>query len=261
MSSKNIFWWIGGALALALLIAGAGLVFHTLPAPQTKQTSQIATTSVYAESKKIEQTDEISKINIEYPFIVGVSQSVNDQIQTLLQNRIADFRKIAQENEQARIDTNKTLPQNEQRPARPAPDAFWYELDITYATGTINPQTVSVVFFADEYSGGAHGNKSFIPFNYDITNNKQITLSDVFAEKPDYLQKISDFTYTDIVKQMNERGAGSPIDTQWIKTGTAPQVDNFATFTIGDNSITVYISPYQVAPYALGDFQVTMPTR
>ncbi len=260
MTPKNIWWWVGGAIAIVLLVVGAGLVFHPTSAPTVSQNISTASSSpVTVVTKKIEQTDDISRVDVSYPFITGISQDINNQIQALLQNRIADFKKIAHENEQARVETNARLPLSQQRPARPNPNDFWYELNITYATGTIDAKTASILFLVDEYSGGAHGNKSFIPFNYDIANNKPITLADVFLNVPDYLQKISDFVYADVLKQLTNQETGMQPDIEWVKAGTAPQTDNFSAFTINNNSITFYIPPYQVAPYALGDFQVEMP--
>jgi hypothetical protein len=252
MPQKHIWLPMIGAIAIVIVLVILGLTI-------TKPTVVPAPDLVRAETKVIQQDDGLSRVDIEYPYVIGVSEEVNNAIQTILENRVQEFKKIVFENEQARIETNKTLPQNYQRPAEPSPGQYWYNLYIRYQSGVIDAKTVSVVFFVDEYSGGAHGNKSFIPFNYDIVNKEQIILADVFSQKSDYLQYISDFTYTDIIRQMKERGIDDP-DAEWIKTGTAPIEDNFSSFIInGDNTITIFIPPYQVAAYALGEFDVVMP--
>ncbi len=255
MNQKNIWWWVGGAIIIIIVLVVVGLfISGTTTKPKVTPTPQITV------SKQVIQKDDgVSKVDIEYPLFEGAPQAINDKIQEILNARIQEFKKIAAENEQARIDTNKQLPASEQRPARPDATDSWYMLYIRYATGIVDTQKISAIFFIDEYSGGAHGNKSFIPFNYNNAQNKEITLADVFPNTPDYLQLISQFVYTDIVKQINAQDHSREPDMGWIQTGTAPLIDNFSNFTLGENSITFYIPPYQVAAYAYGDFQVTMP--
>ena len=256
MHQKNI--WFGGiAIALLIILVVVGFFVFRTAAP--KQESMAEKSEVTAVKRTIQMEDDISKIDIEYPQITNVSKRVNDDIQKIIDTRVTEFKKIARENEQARIDTNKQLPANEQRPARPDANDYWYSLYVRYSAGVMNAQKVSMVFFIDEYSGGAHGNKSFISYNYDLAQNKEIKLADLFPNEPDYLQRISAYAYADIAKQMKTNNPDMEVDLSWIKTGTEPQLDNFSNFTIGENSITLYIPPYQVAAYAYGDFQVTMP--
>lgn len=256
MNQKNIWWWVGGAILVVIMLIAVGLFVSQSITPPVSNTNP----SIVVTKQSMQKDDGVSKIDIEYPSISGVPQAINDKIQEILNNRIAEFKKTVTENEQARIDTNKQLSANEQRPAQPSPGESWYMLNITYFQGSITAQKVSVVFFVDEYSGGAHGNKSFIPFNYDIVQNKEIKLADVFSNTPQYLQHISEYAYTDILKQLNANASDVAIDTEWVKTGTEPKEDNFSNFTLGDdNSITFYIPQYQVAAYVYGDFQVTMP--
>jgi hypothetical protein len=252
--SKNVWWWVGGVLIIVGILVGVGLCAFQSISLSTQNRSQISVTT-----KNIQTNDGLSKLDIDYPFISGVPQSVNDKIQEILTTHIDQFKKIVTENEQARIDTNKLLPLEQQRPAQPSPGESWYALYIRYTSGHISADTVSVIFFVDEYSGGAHGNKSFIPFNYDIVNNKELTLADVFAHEPNYLQRISRYAYEDITKQLEAKGFDVPLDTEWIQTGTAPTQENFSNFTLGESEITFYIPPYQVAAYAYGDFQVIVP--
>ncbi|MFA7201817.1 MAG: DUF3298 and DUF4163 domain-containing protein [Candidatus Paceibacterota bacterium] len=258
MNQKNIWWWIGGSVIAVIALVMAGLfISQTVPMPDKNPVNATVTTT----KQTIQKDDGMSKIDIEYPMISGVSQAINDTIQEVLNTRIEEFKKIVAENEQARIDTNKNLPVSEQRPVRPDPSDYWYSLYIRYNTGIITNQTISVVFFVDEYSGGAHGNKSFIPFNYDIVQDRTITLADVFIHDARYLNRISEYVYRDIVTQITALDPSQEPLMDWIQRGTDPQIDNFLNFTLGENTITFYIPPYQVAAYALGDFQVTMPLQ
>ena len=258
MNKKNIWFGVIAIVLLMVLVAVGFFVFQTA-AP--KQESTAEKSEITAVKQTIQMEDDISKIDIEYPQITNVPKGINDAIQKIIDARVTEFKKIARENEQARIDTNKQLPISEQRPARPDANDYWYSLYVRYSTGIINAQKVSIVFFIDEYSGGAHGNKSFISYNYDLVQNKEIKLADLFPNEPDYLQRISAYAYADIAKQMQTNNPDMEVDLSWIKTGTEPQLDNFSNFTIGENSITLYIPPYQVAAYAYGDFQVTMPIK
>jgi hypothetical protein len=44
-----------------------------------------------------------------------------------------------------------------------------------------------------------------------------------------------------------------------ISDGTAPDADNFGTFTFTPNTITIYFQQYQVGPYSIGMPTVTIP--
>ncbi|MDP3882811.1 MAG: RsiV family protein, partial [Candidatus Staskawiczbacteria bacterium] len=91
----------------------------------------------------------------------------------------------------------------------------------------------------------------------DLKNNKDIQLSDLFPGQPDYLQKISDFSIQNLAAQMQAKIGGT--DGAWIDQGANPSLENFSIFLINKDNIIFYFPEYQVAPYAAGSFQVTMP--
>lgn len=123
-----------------------------------------------------------------------------------------------------------------------------------------NSQIISVRFNISTYmSGAAH------PFNYvkglniDVSKGQKLTLDEIFSR--DYLNIISDLTRTKLL-QDRAKAQEDPLDQQqeqWIREGTEPRTENFSAFVLGAQDITIFFNPYQVAPYAAGIIDVSIP--
>ena len=46
-----------------------------------------------------------------------------------------------------------------------------------------------------------------------------------------------------------------------VEAGTAPEEENFSTFLLEEDGLTVYFNPYQVGPWAAGVVTVTLPLK
>ena len=115
-----------------------------------------------------------------------------------------------------------------------------------------------------DFKGGADGDSYFVPVNYDVKNNKDIALADVFAGKPNYLKEISAYCIADLKKQltaaMQDNGAWVSQNESEIESGAGPVAANYADFLINpDNTVTIYFAQDQVAFHAAGSFKVVVP--
>lgn len=124
------------------------------------------------------------------------------------------------------------------------------------------------------FTGGAHGNTSLIPLNFDLSTGTEILLADLRSfnraestiQKADWqawlvwLDKLSDRAYDLLLVELNKIEDFTP-DLEWVKNGVSPTEENFRTFTIKDNKITFTFSQYQVVPYAYGMPSITIPLK
>ncbi len=225
-------------LTAILLAVGVGFYYFNKSAP----------TKMFEISDQI-ISDKTSPfdISITYPKISGLDE-LNKEIKDTVESTLKDFKEISLENDSA-------IKENDPESYAKYPRSYY--LSISYEKGLIDENTASIILYVENFTGGAHGAHYPIAFNYDVKNKKDIKLSDLFLNQPDYLQKISDFCSADLKKQILERTQG--MDEGWILEGAGPKEENFSTFMINKNSITFYFSEYQVAAYALGSFEVVYP--
>ena len=235
---KNIF------ISLLIIIAAiVAIIFYLRPE------SLLKTEKLKIQDLKISYQEKPLKVDVTYPAIDGLDD-FNQKAKAIIEKEIADFKKNSLENDEA---VKKIDPEAYAKYPRE------YELLISYKTGQINQNIVSIVFEEYNFEGGAHGATLFIPLNYDVQNKKEIKLADLFSGQDDYLKKISDFCIADLTKQMTASGAIDMTDIGWINEGAGPKEENYSIFLINPKDIIFYFPQYQVAAYAAGDFQVTYP--
>ncbi|HLD70408.1 MAG TPA: DUF3298 and DUF4163 domain-containing protein [Negativicutes bacterium] len=225
----------------------AYLFFTSRPPAENQQQNQQKPQEIVIEDKKIIDHASPLTIEISYPFING-AEGFNQKVKSLVDAQLEGFKEFSLENDAA---VKETDPESYVKYPRA------YDLKISYENGEVTENMISILFSIYSFTGGAHGNGYFAAINWDIKNNKEITLADMFAGQPDYLKKVSDYAIADIERQMVER-TGSK-ESGWLQDGAGPKEENFQAFLVKPESITFYFSPYQVAAYAVGDFKVIMP--
>ncbi len=105
------------------------------------------------------------------------------------------------------------------------------------------------------FTGGAHGYYSTVYENYDRVSGKLITLNDLF--EPEYEQRLNEIgedylkRTLEIPKNQTLNDAGFIIENNDFKMN-----DNFALTKEG---ITFIFNPYEIAPYAMGQQEFTIP--
>jgi hypothetical protein len=191
----------------------------------------------------IEKNDVVD-IHVEYPQFSHLSKEFNKKIYDAVFEEIANFKKLSQENNNARRKTGGiTISDN----------ALY--LIIEWSPDQLNNDVVSIVIRTSFYTGGAHGTHTISTFSYDVKNKKEITLEKMFGSVSGYLDRISQFAGNDLKSRM-----GKDASMDMIRSGTTPEPVNFSRFTIGsENTVTFYFPEYQVAPYSSGEWKVIMP--
>jgi len=110
------------------------------------------------------------------------------------------------------------------------------------------------------YMGGAHGLETRNYYNYDLKTGNLITEKDLF--KPDFQAELSEIIKKRIVedsKEVKEEKDTEPIlsleDTDFWADAIKPN----GNFYITDESINYVFNPYEIAPYYIGQTEVSIP--
>jgi len=219
----------------------------------------IAVSSGYAETKvmnlslySVEESTKLFNISAEYPQIDKVSPEFNDKIKSLVDTRIVDFKKASEDNWRARKETSAPDENLGEYPEKP-----FYSI-ISWEPIQLNDKYISFVLHLEFFEGGANANQIVFAFNYDLSNNKEMALSDLLGNYPDYLKTISDYSIKELESSIATEG-NVDVLKEMISNGAGPKEDNFRNFTFTDKAINLHFSKYDVLPGYFGEQEVSIP--
>lgn len=118
-----------------------------------------------------------------------------------------------------------------------------------------NEDLISIELSAYEYLGGAHPNTYKTGITYSVKEDLWLMPSDL-ANTESGLKEILNIFSEEARLQISFNYPGTDLDEEWLKEGTEPTELNFFDFTLTPEGILLYIPTYQVAPYAVGAFEV-----
>lgn len=124
-------------------------------------------------------------------------------------------------------------------------DGTSWKIDGTYEVRHIGTRFISVCFYFNNYFGGSNGIVDNVAFNYDLENEKVLSLNDFVGRRVDY-NLLADLCRLNLFRNLTVGEESMIID------GTEPVADNYTCWLINDNGITFKFGQYQVAPYEAG---------
>lgn len=180
-------------------------------------------------------------LDVEYPEFRGLGklrdEALNSFVATTIASHIEQFK-------------------SEAREVKPFQEGA-STLSIHFEMKNSSDRLVSMVFKESSYiAGAAHPNDFIYTITYNPTTNSPIALSDLFKKDGKYLSFVAPL--------VKEKMLGNPqlagvVTSPWIEEGTSEKVENFNAFTLSPHGLTIYFNPYQVAAYAAGVLEVTIP--
>lgn len=237
------------SLVVVALVIAATYYAHSAYVCNTEKIEAPIGVSISTISK-IEST-RYAKINIEYPKILGVNEKINTKISDYVNISLDEFNKNAEENWKARVATSIPSDNISEFPS----DNEKFEFIAEWELSQLNNDKVSLLLTIYQFSGGAHGSTIQKSFNYDINNQKELTLKDLFNDDVNYLNKVSAYS----IANLKEQFVGNEMANEdSIKEGAGPKIENFEIFTVNRNKLTFYFPQYSIGPYALGIKTVEM---
>ena len=203
---------------------------------QNNDSSQTPVKEYTIESKNLKKDGTTYSIDDTYPQVAGLDNSVQQSVNKV----ISDYIKTASDQiiSSSVGDTTAVGPYSES-----------YDYSVEYKTKDL----LSILMTGDDYTGGAHPNSVVKTFNFDMNTGTEIQLSDVFTSGSSYLNTLSSLTNSMLVASLGSAGDG------FIDGGTTPIASNFKNFNFTDSGFKITFDTYQVAPYAMGTPDVTIP--
>jgi uncharacterized protein YecT (DUF1311 family) len=137
----------------------------------------------------------------------------------------------------------------------PSEDA--YTMQITYTIERNDSQMLALVFTKEAYSGGAHPGSDYATLNFLLPDGAQVFLPEI-VDGSRGIARISSLATSILIRTIGT-GTGAASDPDTIKGGAGPLADNFKDFVWLPNRLHIYFPPYQVASYAAGAQEVSIP--
>ena len=105
-----------------------------------------------------------------------------------------------------------------------------------------------------EYTGGAHGNRYLLIQNYDLQTGNAVSEQDLFTD--DYYEPLKSLLLEALIAQTDE--AETKKDLRRLGYSVDDVVPN-ENFYVTAEGITYVYNPYEIAPYAMGCIQISLP--
>lgn len=186
------------------------------------------------EARKVEAKSAAYEIAAEYPS-TGLAP-VDAEIKAWIDAEVAQFKKQAAP----------------EPGSAPGP----WTLDIAYTVERNDAETLALSFTESTYTGGAHGSHSFRTYNYLLPDGRRVDLAQILDGR-EGLARLSAFVVADLDKRLG--GPDGMTDAQWIRRGAGPDWGNFENFLLLPDALKIEFPPYQVAAYAAGPQELSVP--
>ena len=160
-------------------------------------------------------------------------EAIDAEIGAFVEETLKDFRDAAQE-------ASAEMP---------------YSLSGTYMVAGNTDLVFSVTIDIGEYTGGAHPNSATTSFTFLMPDGWLVYLPEIAGTKG--LKRISEIAIAELKAKFAADGMAP--DNEWIERGAGPFAENYTAFGLSDDTLSVYFDSYQVASYADGPQEVSIP--
>lgn len=224
------------------------LVANTTSSQPIATDNQVHQLAMFAQTQTW-LTPATTTMTVSYPYVVESSAAAlafNNHVRDLVADEVASFLSQAA----TEVDPDwSDLPN---------------EITIEGQVLAVTSPFISVDFTVSPYySGAAHPGLYSRTLNFDLTAERTLALDDIIAGGETNLLGLQAQVLPRLVSVLNAEveDAAMPFsaDDEWILTGTAPSSTNYANLALTKTGLRVQFDPYQVAAYALGAPEVTIP--
>jgi hypothetical protein len=128
------------------------------------------------------------------------------------------------------------------------------ELRAGYTVSYASPRSLTVTYEIWTYTGGIHGNNDIITLSYDVESGQRLLFEDLIVATDTALERLSAYCLASLRNVL-----GADLDETMLKSGTAPELDNYSSFSLFPAGLRIHFQPYQVAPFVAGAQRVDVP--
>ncbi|MEJ0042016.1 MAG: DUF3298 domain-containing protein [Rhizomicrobium sp.] len=131
-----------------------------------------------------------------------------------------------------------------------------YTLDITYDVERNEGKMFGILFTGFTDTGGVHPNTGFSAFDFLLPSGEQVFLPEI-VDGSRGLKRVSDLAIAELVRTIG--GPDSLTTKEDIASGAGPDALSLKYFLWLPNALHIHFPPYQVAAYAAGPQEVSIP--
>jgi len=178
--------------------------------------------------QRINEKYKNSNIEVYYP--VTKYEVLNKEVQSIIDAKISKFKESIKDNVEYSMFINFDL----------------YKYD----------SYIGFVFHVLEDVAGSHPNTYIFVVNYNIKDNYIINIDTLVSKNNNILNLMSKYAYTTLSNNDKFKEINMPY---MLANGTKAIKTNFKNFTFTKDGLTVFFEKYQIAPYAYGEFWISIP--
>lgn len=130
-----------------------------------------------------------------------------------------------------------------------------WALQMDFQQAQFSEDYLSVQISLYEYTGGANGIAYYKTFLFDLANQQELTLTDLFQPDSNPLETLAPLAQAALREQLGEMA-----DDTFIQLGTDPATpENYRSFVLTEDALILLFDEYQVAAGAAGPQSVSIP--
>jgi len=216
-------------------------IFNTCPQGLLVNLNKEIVESSLIVDKNIKEKSEYLTIDVVIPQISGLN---NKESEKVINKKILDFTDMW-------IKDIKEIANEYYGPPNNVIPTFPYELTAKYI---IKSQNKILSFYIEYYqfTGGAHGITTRVPYNIDIKTGNELLLKDLFTGGEEYKRIIN--------KEIEKQIAGNP-DIYFSGKDGFNGIKEKQQYFMDGNNIVVYFGQYEIAPYTTGIPEFRIPIK
>ena len=132
----------------------------------------------------------------------------------------------------------------------------WYEYHYIITTDVNNGHKGVTVYHInlDYYEGGAHGINQHLTMNFDKETGRPLSLADIFVAG--YESQLNEVLLKALYEKTSTKNLRELHDKGYLYSMDMFPSENFV---LDDGTITFIYNPYEIAPYAAGCTELTIP--
>ena len=177
-----------------------------------------------------------------YPKLEGVLSSMNDDWKTEITDAVINYGEYKMDDD--------SLPGE-------------FSSEVTAKIVRFDERMLSIDLFYYDFSGGAHPNHSEAYVNLDPVSGRKIELADVIADTDNAPRLIGEAvynTYPDMVEEIESYNYVGDSDGEGGTDLFARKFDEGTyAWTLDGKGLSIVFSPYEIASYAAGYLDITLP--
>ena len=236
------------SLVLSVLMFGTLIITNEIKSfAESEKTAVVKSNSCFnrsikIEGKSIKKNMSYYQMDVNIPVVKGLKdKKLEKQQNSEIENKILTFASKLEKDGEAyeKLAIKKGFP------------IHFYELVVDYKVQYNKNNLLSYTMDVYYYTGGAHGMTERYAYNIDNKTSKILKLHDLFKRDYNYKEIINN----DIMEEIKE----SP-ESAYFPNEFKTIADN-QSFYLTDKGIVIYFGLYEIAPYATGIPEFTIPAE